>query len=259
MEVVPIKLGLGAPDGTNLAERIMRSVSEAMQRHQMLDGVQRLGVALSGGADSLTMLDLLAHPLKPQAGFDVELVPLHIRQYEHVDTDAVVDFVRDRYGLEVQVRSAPTEQVAERLLATGRAPCRGCSAVRASQIASAAKDLALDAVALGHHLTDAVATLLMNMWHSATIDTMRPVTVRKRGGRVRIIRPLYYVPEHHVKQLSPAGPAGLTDCGMCSVSAQERAAVTAFVNAQMEQHPGSVGRLARMLMTFHKGRSGASV
>lgn len=221
-----------------------------MQRHQMLDGVRRLGVALSGGADSLAMLNLLVYLWNRQEEVNTELVPLHIRQYEHVDTEAIVRFVHERYGLDVHVRAAPTEEVAERLLAVGRAPCRGCSAVRASQVASVARELALDAVALGHHLTDATATLLMNMLHSGAVDTMRPVTVRKRGGKVRIIRPLYYLPEHRVKQLSPVGPAGLTSCGMCSVSAQERAAHSAFVNAQLQQHPGSDQRLARALMSL---------
>src|SRR5215204_6307984 len=48
----------GRPSGQRA--EVLATVRRTMRRHGMLDGVDRLGVAVSGGADSLTMLDLLA-------------------------------------------------------------------------------------------------------------------------------------------------------------------------------------------------------
>jgi tRNA 2-thiocytidine biosynthesis protein TtcA len=234
----------GAPD-----QAVLEAVRRTIDRHGMLAGVDRLGVAVSGGADSLAMLDVLVHLVGHRGDSSVELVPFYVKQYEHVDHAAIGLDVKRRYEGEIslRVRQASAEEPAAKLMEAGKAPCRACSAIRATAIAGIAGELGLQSVALGHHLTDAMATLLMNMAHKSEFDTMRPVTVRKRNGKVRIIRPLYDLAETDVKRASPVGLAGLTDCGMCSETADERAMNSRYVNEMIERHPGAAARYRRLL------------
>lgn len=228
---------------------VLEAVRRTIDRHGMLSGVERLGVAVSGGADSLTMLDVLVHLVGHRGDRTVALVPFYVKQYAHVDHASIGRYVKVRYEgeLTLRVRQASAEEPAAKLIDAGKAPCRACSAIRSAAIAGIAAELDLQSVALGHHLTDAVATLMMNMAHEAAFDTMRPVTVRKRNGKVRIIRPLYDLAESDVKSASPVGPAGLTDCGMCSLTADERAMNSRYVNDMIERHPGAAARYRRLL------------
>jgi tRNA(Ile)-lysidine synthase TilS/MesJ len=240
------------PDPTvtrRFGDSVLDAVRGTIDRHRMLESVDRLGVAVSGGADSLAMLDVLVHLVGHKGDRSVGLVPFYVKQYAHVDHAAIGLYVKRRYEGEIslRVRQASAEEPAAKLLEAGKAPCRACSAIRASAIAGIAGELGLQSIALGHHLTDAMATLMMNMAHQAEFDTMRPVTVRKRNGKVRIIRPLYDLTETDVKRASPVGPAGLTDCGMCSETADERAMNSRYVNEMIERHPGTAARYRRLL------------
>jgi tRNA 2-thiocytidine biosynthesis protein TtcA len=237
----------GPPDPASVLEE---ALSRALGRWRMLAGVRRLAVGVSGGADSLALLSGLASTIDPA----VEIVAVHINQHpKHQDADRLVEYVTETFGLRTHVVTADTSVEAERMVGLGKAPCRACAPVRARRLGRAAKELNADALALGHHLDDAVATLLMNMFHRGQVETMRPVARRRSHPTVPLLRPMLFVTERAVKAASPVDAAGLFDCGMCTVHAQERARVGRFVAEMFDTHDPAPKFLGDLLASIASG------
>ena len=212
-------------------------------------GVRRLGVGLSGGADSLALLDALA-----ALDLGVELVPVHVHQHAGQKPERLKEYVHEHLGLHTHVFEADTSVVAQAAIAGGKAPCRVCAPIRAERLGKAARTLNLDALALGHHLDDAAATLLMNIFHRGEADTMRPVARRRAHRELPLLRPLLFTTERNVKAAAPTGPGGLFDCGMCSLHAVERARAASFVADTFGRHEPTPHYVADLVEALAHGR-----
>lgn len=246
---------LSRPSRDQSVDALRDHVAQAVTRWHMLAGVRRLGVGLSGGADSLAMFDALASLELP-----VDLVPLHVHQHpRHQDPARLSAFVQEAYGRSTEVIHADTSAAANRAVALGKAPCRVCAPVRAERLGKAARALDLDAVALGHHLDDAAATLLMNIFHTGAVDTMRPVARRREHLDIPILRPMLLITEKDVKDAAPTPPEGLFNCGMCSEHAVERARASRFVADMFGTHRPAAAHLASLVASLaEEGRAGGT-
>lgn len=219
------------------------SVMTTIRQYRMIEGLARVGVAVSGGADSIALLDIL-HQLRACESFPdldhVEIIPIHVNQYMRYDAVAELEgFIAQRYGLSLHVIDADTRSVADEWLAKGKAPCRGCAPIRAEAVGVAATRLNLDAVALGHHLNDALATLLMNIFHRGSISTMSPVAARSDHPMAPIIRPLHFTEERIVKAASPVGAEGIFTCNICPLHATVRASAHAYITQVFDRYPNT--------------------
>lgn len=215
------------------------AIINAVEQERVFDSITRLGVALSGGADSLALLDAL-ETWRRRGGAEMRFVPIHVDQYRRRDdVQRLRDYISDQYGLPLHIAVVDSRAVARRLLSQGKAPCRGCAPMRADALAGAVDALELDAVALGHHLNDALATLLLNIFHSGATSTMRMVSHRRPSG-VRIVRPFLFTPESVVKAASPVGQQGLFTCELCGTHASERLRMARFVAETFDLHGPSV-------------------
>lgn len=234
--------------GSSLLSELTDEVRQTLEEERMLEGVQRLGVAVSGGADSLVLLEILLSPELDDLLAGVKIVPLHISQYDPMSHLRLSHFISETYKLDLHVVRQDTREVAQRLIDRGKAPCRACAPRRNKAIGRLSSDLHLDSVAFGHHLTDAAATLLLNIFHEGSTRPLLPVVLRGRGTRrYRVIRPLYYSAERRIKELSPVGPHGLFDCGSCELYADERERNRRFVAETFERH-GQSSDFARTLL-----------
>ena len=131
--------------------------------NSLFDGIRRLGLAVSGGSDSLSLLHIVA-PLCREAGIEpVALNFDHAIPGEHSDEDAA--FVRDEAGrLGVAFHGEVAEGVRQ---GGGKSLEMAAREARLAFYRRAAALLRLDAIATGHQADDVAETLLLRLMRGA--------------------------------------------------------------------------------------------
>ena len=176
-------------------EKISRKVGHDLQEYTLIEEGDRVLVGLSGGKDSMILLEALADR-KRHLPFDFRLFAVHVSArgigYE-MDTAYLQQFCE---GLEVplyleEIEVDPSKD-------PKKTPCFICSWSRRKRIFEMTKKLDCNKVALGHHKDDAIQTVLLNMIYHGSISSL-PEKLSMFNGRIRLIRPLLHIPE---KELS---------------------------------------------------------
>jgi tRNA 2-thiocytidine biosynthesis protein TtcA len=166
----------------------------ACRGHQILGGV-------SGGTDSMVLLDLLLTPKYAIPG-DYSVTAVHIdlgfegcgedvAQLEATLGQTGCDYVIDRTDIGPLAHSEVNR----------KNPCFLCSRLRRRRIFEIADARGCNKIALAHHRDDMIETLLLNMFYSREISTMMPKQ-QIFGGTLHIIRPLAYIREELVKKFA---------------------------------------------------------
>jgi tRNA(Ile)-lysidine synthase len=145
---------------------------------------RRVAVALSGGVDSVTLLDVLA-AAAPAAGF--ALSALHVHHGLSANADAWARFCADlcsRYGVPLAVQRVSVRAGGAGLEAEARAARYGCY-----------RGLAADYVASGHHLDDQAETVLLQLLRGAGPAGLAAMPFERRlgPGAPVLLRPLLHV------------------------------------------------------------------
>ena len=153
-------------------------------------------VGLSGGKDSYSLLEILADRRRALP-FNFDLVACHIvakdMGYEadlnfmqQLCTDLDVKLIVD----EIEVGYTPD---------SNKPACFVCSYKRRSRLFTLAQEHQCNKLALGHHLDDAIETLLLNMVFHSTISSM-PHSLSMCDGNVTAIRPLSMVLDKELEE-----------------------------------------------------------
>lgn len=167
-------------------------MGKAIHRYGLIEDGDRILVGVSGGKDSLTMLDLLVERAK-RVPVRYELVPAHIDLgFASNRTETLRRFFEERnlpYHIEhTQIgHLAHSDENREN-------PCFLCAWERRKRIFSLAHRLKCNKIAFGHHKDDIIETFLLNIFYSAEISTMLPTQAMFKG-KITIIRPLALIEE----------------------------------------------------------------
>ena len=169
-----------------LKDKLTKRFKKALTDFAMLSDGDKILVGLSGGKDSLCLLELLSERMRithPQ----ISVEAIHIRMgnihYES-DTNYLERFSRE-CGVKLHVVSTEFEEKH-----TNKKPaCFLCSWHRRKQLFRFAQDNGFNKIALGHHMDDIIHTAMLNTFYQGKFSTM-PAVMQMSKMPITIIRPL---------------------------------------------------------------------
>jgi len=188
-------------------------VKSAIAKNRMFKPDDRIAVAVSGGKDSVTLLQILVkfEKLFPKASLCAVTVDEGISGYR----DEAVGFAREacrKLGVEHLMISfrdlfgVRLDELVTQLKAQGRisietlSPCAYCGVLRRRALNVIARQANADKLALAHNLDDEVQTILLNIMHgdAQRIARVKPVLEESHPLFVPRVKPLYEVPEKEI-------------------------------------------------------------
>ena len=177
-----------------LERRLKERFVRAFATHRLLEDDDYVLVGLSGGKDSLLLLELLARRAKiHHPRFKVEAV--HVRM-ENIGYETSANYLQqfcDDLGVPLHIVTTSFEESDQ------KPPCFLCSWNRRKQLFNLAQQLGCNKIALGHHRDDLIHTALMNLTFQGRFGTM-PARLQMRKMPLAIIRPLCLIDEADISR-----------------------------------------------------------
>ena len=166
--------------------RIEEILAACIQRQKLLHGVTRLGLAVSGGADSVALFHLMA-PLCHEAGIDVSV--LHLNHGLRAESEEEEQFVKSLAAASSVPFYTHHAQLSNRP-ADGRSLEMAARTSRMDFFQRCCKEAGLDAVATGHQADDVAETLLLRLARGAGAAGLSGLRPHSKTGPYPLIRPL---------------------------------------------------------------------
>ena len=170
--------------------------------YSMIEEDDRVLVGVSGGIDSLSLLDLLNTRMVYVPRFSIIAVNI----------DSGFDTTYHDYNLlESYLAGNGYSYIMERTDIgplshsdyNRKNPCFLCSRLRRKRIFEIAEAEGCNKIAFAHHKDDIIETLLINLFYGREISTMMPCQPVFQG-KLHIIRPLAYIEEKLIKKYGKA-------------------------------------------------------
>ena len=182
-----------------MLQTITGHARRAIEDYNMIEDGDKIAVGLSGGKDSLALLYSLA-TLRRYYPKKFELIAITVHPGSNTfKTDELEKICKD-LNVEYVVYTSDLANIVFDIRQE-KNPCSLCANLRRGMLNSVAVEHGCNKVALGHHLDDAIETLLMSMFLNGKIYTFAPVTYLSKSN-LNVIRPLVYVYEKDIRALS---------------------------------------------------------
>ncbi len=168
----------------------------AIQNYDMIKPGDKIAVGVSGGKDSMMLLDLLNRYQKfSPVPFELCAITVDMG-FEDTDFSEIEEYCKEN-GIEYHIKPTLISKIVFDVR-NEKNPCALCSNLKRGALHTAALEHDCNVVALGHHKDDAVETLLMSLFYEGRINCFSPVTFLDRK-QITLIRPLIYIEEKDIK------------------------------------------------------------
>lgn len=182
----------------NVEQRLQRRFRKALRDYRLIENGDKILVGLSGGKDSLCLLEFLARQSKVfRPDFSVEALHVRMENIQYESDATYLQHFCDTLG--VRFHLITTRFETKESPKKAKPACFLCSWQRRKQLFNLAQELGCNKIALGHHQDDIIHTALMNLTFQGSFSTM-PVLLRMKKMPLTIIRPLCLCEEADIKE-----------------------------------------------------------
>jgi len=205
-----------------LFRRLRHGVGRAVGDFGLIEAGDRIGVAVSGGKDSYTLL-LLLEELRRRAPIPFEIVGINIDSgYPGYQTAVIEEFLREN-GFDYRMVATEHYAIIQEKRRPGSSYCSICARLKRGALYEAARTLGCNKLALGHHRDDFIETLLLNQFFVGSLKAMS-ARMLADNGETTVIRPLVYVAEADIIAFSQQAslPVVCCRCPVCGTADIQR-------------------------------------
>lgn len=173
-------------------QRILSHMRKAIEEYHMIEENDKIGICLSGGKDSITLL----HAFKALQRFypkKFEIIAISIDPgFEFFDIELLQNTC-DKLEIPLFIEKSHAKEIVFDIRKE-KNPCSLCANLRRGIINSIAIREGCNKIALGHNQDDVLETFLLNLFYTGSIGTFAPVSYMDRS-KITLIRPLVFTPE----------------------------------------------------------------
>lgn len=241
-----------APDTTNfnrLRKRLRRQAGDTISRFGMVASGGKKPkwlVCLSGGKDSHALLGILLD-LRAYGNLPVDLLACNLDQRQPGFPDHILPNYFEDVGVPYHIETQDTYSIVTEKIPAGKTFCSLCSRLRRGILYRVAREHNCDAVVLGHHMDDSLATFIMNLTHGGRLAAM-PGKLLNDAGDVTVLRPLIETAESDLARYAAALDCPIIPCNLCgSQDGLERQRVAAQLRQWEAERPGTKASMLRAL------------
>ena len=166
----------------------------AITRYELLSPGDHVAVCISGGKDSMLMAKLFQQ-LRKISDYPFDVTYLVMDPGYNAENRRKIE--ENAARLEVPLTIFETT-VFDTANSVDGNPCYLCARMRRGYLYHKAQELGCNKIALGHHLNDAIETVLMSMFYSAKAETMIPKVRSLNFPGMELIRPMYGIREDDI-------------------------------------------------------------
>jgi len=217
----------------DLEKTLLRKVGEAIAKFRMIRDGDRVAVALSGGKDSLTLLEALLL-LQKRAPINFSVCAFTIEQGKFLAPFLPLgEYLKGR-GIDwTYFEDSPSFQLLEDEPQHG---CDKCSRYRRRAVYEVVKTLGANVIAFGHTADDFCEAFLRNAMYTGRCQSLPPVTYSGKKD-FRLIRPLVFVSEEITTQFAASMGCPVIACGCSERTGTVRKSIRSMFKEIEQEHP----------------------
>ncbi len=181
-----------------LFNKVERKVKKAIFDYGLITDGDIILIGLSGGKDSLALLELLGRRSKIfNPRFQVIAAHVVMTNIAYQTDTAYLNRLANEYDIPFVTYETSFDPSTDKR----KSPCFLCSWMRRKALFEIAKKYNCNKIALGHHRDDMLETLLMNMVHQGAFGTMPP-KLKMSKFEMEIIRPMCLIEEKELIEIA---------------------------------------------------------